>query len=193
MVPCRFRLPLTLVPTFDFDFNLVSSATFANMEPLTALGVAANVAQFLGYGINLIATTKEIYMSSSGSTNEVETMETIYGRLGQLGSYLQLPSQLPPSTDKYDAVIEQAIRDIARDCQNDCDRLLEVTNQLKRGNGHRSCHRSFRAALKSTWKSSEIDVLEKRLQRAQQTLTLHVCSLTWWVYSFLYTVLSLRC
>ncbi|KAK8121665.1 hypothetical protein PG984_010335 [Apiospora sp. TS-2023a] len=104
-------------------------------------------------------------------------MDTIYGRLGHLSSHLMLPSQSPRSTDEEVVAIEQAIRDIARHCQKDCDSLLKVIKQMKRGKGHRSYYRSFKTALKTVWKSNEIGELEKRLGTAQQTLALHVCSL----------------
>ncbi|KAK8015165.1 hypothetical protein PG990_008461 [Apiospora arundinis] len=148
------------------------------MEPLTALGLAANVAQFLGYGIKLIATAKEVHNSSEGVTQQISTLDTVYGKLGTLSSVLRLPSQ-PPGKMGWDAITyETAIQDISRVCQDDCDKLLELTKQLKRGDGHSSRFSSFKTALKTMRKSDQINELEQRLHRTQQTLTLHICSLT---------------
>ncbi|KAK8064359.1 hypothetical protein PG994_006997 [Apiospora phragmitis] len=148
------------------------------MEGLAVLGVAANIAQFLGYGIKLIATTKEICNSAQGATKEVETVEAIYGKLRHLSSKLRLPSQPPDMTGGRTAAYEQAIQDIAQVCQDDCDRLLEVTKQLKRGHGRPRRYRSFKKALKSMWEGDQVRELEQRLQHTQQTLTLHICSIT---------------
>ncbi|KAK6850630.1 hypothetical protein PG987_000264 [Apiospora arundinis] len=148
------------------------------MEPLTALGLAANVAQFLGYGIKLIATAKEVHNSSEGVTQQISILDTVYGKLGTLSSVLRLPSQ-PPGKMGWDAVTyETAIQDIARVCQDDCDKLLELTKQLKRSGRHSSRFSSLKIALKTMRKSNQINELEQRLHRTQQTLTLQICSLT---------------
>ncbi|KAK7976616.1 hypothetical protein PG989_015079 [Apiospora arundinis] len=148
------------------------------MEPLTALGLAANVAQFLGYGTKLIATAKEVHSSSEGVTQQISTLDTLYGKLGTLSSVLRLPSQ-PPGKMGWDAVTyETAIQDIARVCQDDCNKLLELTKQLKRGDGHSTRFSSLKIALKTMRKSNQINELEQRLHRTQQTLTLQICSLT---------------
>lgn len=151
------------------------------MEPLTALGLAANVAQFLGYGIKLIATAKEVHNSSEGVTQQISTLDTVYGKLGTLSSVLRLPSQSPGKMGWDVVTYETAIQDIARVCQDDCDKLLELTKQLKRGDGHSSRFSSLKIALKTMRKSNQINELEQRLHRTQQTLTLQICSLTSYV------------
>lgn len=148
------------------------------MDALSALGVAANIAQFLGYGMKLLTITNEIYESAQGFTHKVETVEAIYGKLKHLSSKLKLSSQPPDTTNENIAAYEQAIQDIGRVCQDDCGKLLELTEQLKRGNGRSKRYRSFKKALKLMWKGDEIRELEQRLQHIQQTLILHVCSIT---------------
>ncbi|KAK8123134.1 hypothetical protein PG984_011804 [Apiospora sp. TS-2023a] len=102
------------------------------MEPLTALGIAANIAQFLGYGTKLIATAREVHRSTEGLTQQIATLETVYGELSTVSSTFKLSSQ-PPGKLGWDAVAyEKSIQDIARVCQDDCDTLLELTKQLKR-------------------------------------------------------------
>jgi hypothetical protein len=156
------------------------------MDPLTALGLSANVAQFVSFASELISKSKEIYSSAKGCTRKVLTLETVYSQLRDLSSSLELSSRKDPKlaavegTSKFVKHVF-AINNLSQLCKNDCDRLMEALRKLQGGEGSRNKWQSFTLALKTVWKSSEIADLEQRLHHVQATLTLQICALTKYV------------
>ncbi|KAL9116472.1 MAG: hypothetical protein Q9187_007003 [Circinaria calcarea] len=153
------------------------------MDPLTALGLSANVAQFVSFVSELLSKSKEIYTSTKGCTNKVLSLETVYAQLRDLSSSLELSSQKDP---KLEAVKEKSnfvehvfsVNGLSQSCKMDCDRLLDVLRELRVGDGSKKRWQSFTIALKTVWKRNEIADLEQRLHYVQATLTLHICTLT---------------
>lgn len=153
------------------------------MDPLTAFGLSASVAQFVSFASELISKSKEIYASAKGCTGKVLTLEKVYTRLRDLSSSLESSSQRDLRLEAAEGMSEFkrhvfAINDLSGSCKKDCDRLLEVFRRLQCGDGSRSRWQSFALALKTVWKANEIADLEQRLHHAQATLTLHICALT---------------
>lgn len=158
------------------------------MDPLTALGLAAGVVQFVSFASHLITKTKEIHVSASGQTDEVATLETTYTRLHELSQCLETCSRRDPNLEivgghtEYYMKIVLAIRDLSRSCEGDCQKLLKIVEKLKTsGDSHRRWQ-TFRLALRTVWKGNEIAELEHRLHHTQMTLTMLVCSQTRYVY-----------
>ncbi|KAH7155899.1 hypothetical protein EDB81DRAFT_880231 [Dactylonectria macrodidyma] len=160
------------------------------MDPLTALGLAAAVVQFVGFASHLVSKTKDIQESATGQSKQAATLETVYSQLQHLSSRLELSSRRDPrleivegSTDLVKHVF--AINDLSRICEGDCQRLLDIVRKLKVVDESSRRWQSFRVALKTIWKGNEISDLEQRLHNTQTTLTLHVCSLTsYWHQNF---------
>jgi hypothetical protein len=153
------------------------------MDPLTALGLSASVAQFVSFASELISKSKEIYTSARGCTEKMLTLETIYTRLRDLSTSLESSSQKDPRLKAVEGTSEFvnhifAINDLSGSCKMDCDRLLEVIRKLQGRDGVKNRWQSFTLALKTVWKGSEIEELEQKLHHAQTTLTLHICALT---------------
>jgi hypothetical protein len=68
------------------------------MDPLTALGLAGNVVQFVQFASSLIQTVVEIRQSSAGCTADVLTLDMVYGQLGDLSN--QYPPKSSPISSK---------------------------------------------------------------------------------------------
>ncbi len=159
------------------------------MDPVSAFGLAAGVAQFIGFAASLISSSVEIHTSVSGATSEILNIEMVYQQLAELSTLLAgdiVPhpgSQLPSPLTKHVGLLI----DIAKTCKGDCDKLLAIVRTLKTGSGSkgRNKWRSFRTALKTVWKANEIDSLEHNLRRGQQTLQLAVTSISTYVYSLI--------
>jgi len=154
------------------------------MDPITALGAAAAIAQFVGFAVNLVSASKETFDSAKGSVSHIQTIEDVYGRLRDFSTLLRKPSKMEPGLgllveDKslLDAQTS-AINDLSQVCRNECNKLLEVVPKLKCEPDSRTRWQSFRIALMTVWKEKEIASREKRLQGVQVALTLQVCSLT---------------
>lgn len=150
------------------------------MDPVTAIGIAGAVVQFVSFAHKLVSETREIHASAQSRSGHVATIDEIYTSLLRLNSQLQVSSTLNPNELESDGIIKHvlAIRGLSQSCERDCAKLLEIAQKL-RGKGETGGKlQSFRVALKTLWKSSEIEELEERLQRTQTTLTLHICALT---------------
>jgi hypothetical protein len=153
------------------------------MDPLTALGLSASVAQFVSFASELISKSNEIYNSTKGCTGKVLTLETVYAQLRDLSSSLESSSQKDARLEAVEGTSDFvkhvfAINDLSWSCKKDCDRLLEVLRKLQVGDGSKNRWQSFTLALKTVWKRNEIADLEQRLHHVQATLTLHLCALT---------------
>jgi hypothetical protein len=153
------------------------------MDPLTALGLSASIAQFVSLASELISASKEIYSSAKGSTRKVLTLQTVYAQPGELSSSLEVSSRKDPELMAVEGTSEElkhafAINELSCTCKIECDRLLEVVHKLQDGSGAKNSFKSFALALKTAWKSSEIADLEQRLHHIQLTLTLHICAST---------------
>ncbi|XTI85064.1 hypothetical protein V2W45_1340058 [Cenococcum geophilum] len=154
------------------------------MDPITALGAAAAIAQFVGFAVNLVSASKETFDSAKGSVGHIQTIEDVYGRLRDLSTLLRKPSKMEPGLEllvEDKSLLDaqtSAINDLSQVCINECNKLLEVAPKLKCEPDSRTRWQSFRIALMTVWKEREIASLEKRLQGVQVALTLQVCSLT---------------
>ncbi|KAI0543738.1 hypothetical protein F4679DRAFT_567594 [Xylaria curta] len=167
------------------------AASAAVMDPLTAVGLAAGVVQFVSFASHLISRTKEIHESASGQAKETLTIEKTYTTLQDFCWRLEASSQRHPQLEMLEGRTDFvkhifAINDLSRTCESDCRKLLEIISKLKAigGESHRRWQ-TFKVALKTVWKGNEIVELENRLQHTQMTLTLHVCFLAnFWYESF---------
>lgn len=156
------------------------------MDPLTSLGLAAGVVQFVSFASHLIIKTKEVYDSSTGQIDEVLTLETTYTRLHELSQSLEACSRRDPTLQNVEGNTDYvknflAIKDLSRNCECDCQKLLKIVDKLKTSGDSRHRWQTFRVALRTVWKGNEIAELEQRLHHTQMTLTLLVCSQTRYV------------
>lgn len=159
------------------------------MDPLTAFGLAANILSFLQFASQIIHSTQEIHNSENGCSDEVTSLDTLYGHLQRLSD------GLTPCTDQRGAVLDfevtgsrdtdnslSSLKHLAEPCEADCDSLLNVTTTLKTGSRTTSKWSSFTTALRKVWKQKQIDELEKRLEKHQITMNLHVSTVVAYVF-----------
>ena len=152
------------------------------MDPVSAFGLAASVAQFISFAASLVSSSVEIHTSVAGATSKIQSIEMVYQQLAELSTLLannsiQRPgSHLPLPLATHVSLLT----DIAKTCKSDCDKLLTMVRTLKTGSSSqgRNKWRSFRTALKTVWKANEIESLEHNLRRGQQMLQLTVTSIS---------------
>ncbi|KAJ5724852.1 hypothetical protein N7493_006580 [Penicillium malachiteum] len=105
------------------------------MDPLTALGLASNIVQFVRFASDLIKTAVELRRSSSEYTDNFLELDTLYGQLNDFNAelisgqenarrYLDGPGS---KSDKK----HSSLRTLSRLCQSDCEKLLNVMRKLK--------------------------------------------------------------
>lgn len=143
------------------------------MDGLSALSVAASVAQFIEFGSSLVSKSKEIYQSANGLQIQHAEAATAARRVTELGERIKLARQVerPGMTDAD----EQALEVICEGCISVSKELLSKLEKLKVGGG--SKHRmfkSFRQALKSVWSKEAVDEIARRLEAFQRELDAHL-------------------
>jgi hypothetical protein len=162
-----------------------------DMEPITALGVAASIVQFVSFACKLVSGSNEIFDSARGSAGHIQNIDEVYRQLQDLSKLLQKPTQMEPGlellVDDKSILAAQttAINDLSQLCSDECNKLLTTLPKMKGDPGSKTRWQSFRVALKTVWKEKEIASLEQRLKSIQDTLTLEVCSLTRYKYQIL--------
>lgn len=153
------------------------------MDPVSALGIAAAVVQFVEFAYGLVSSSNEIFHSTKGARLENLELEEVYGTLHRLGAELEirfrpegitstLPSALPSSKQVSD------LRQLSEACKSDCDELLGILRNLKVEEGtHRLC-RSVKAALQNATSRRKIAEIEARLERTQRAMSLLIATIT---------------
>lgn len=136
------------------------------MDPLSALGLASNIVQFVDYISKLISTTHKLRISPSGTKIEYLELENIALNIQHL-SHLASQEESPRSSilSKND----KTLRDLSSQCHEVSNELLSVLKSLEvKGKGER--WESFYQALRSEWKKERIQELQLRLDRISSQL-----------------------
>ncbi|PMD63535.1 uncharacterized protein K444DRAFT_626616 [Hyaloscypha bicolor E] len=125
-------------------------------EPFTVLSIAANIAQFLGYGLQLLSDGKEMYNSLHGALDEYHELEAIIEDIRNISNETKHLSG--------HSIGENTIRKLAAECMPLAEKLLGILNDLKvpndaRFRGLKTLHQTFRSA----GKKKEIQILKHRL------------------------------
>ncbi|KAI0549228.1 hypothetical protein F4679DRAFT_584803 [Xylaria curta] len=151
------------------------------MDPLTAVGLASNVVQFVEFTSDLIQTAVEIHKSSTGCSADVLTLDSLYRQLSNFNDGLSSSSKNAHGylngRGNESSKDVPSLHTLSLLCKSDCEKLLSVVDTLKKQNGTTKRWLSFRIALKMMWGRDKIESLEKRLNRTQMTMTLYICTI----------------
>ncbi|KAF2183956.1 hypothetical protein K469DRAFT_634657 [Zopfia rhizophila CBS 207.26] len=152
------------------------------MELLTAIGLAANIVQFVEFGARLLSEANEVYHSTTGLTNEHVELQDIAENLKQMVNRLNTPYHdlsRKSLSSFHPAGVE--INGIASSAKTVADDLIAVIQKLKVNDASKRGWRSFRQALSTLWNKDKIENLQKRLDALRNQLSAHtiiyICSL----------------
>jgi hypothetical protein len=145
------------------------------MDPITAIGFAANILSFIDYSAKVISTTIEIYESASGNTQDGQNSETIATEMRAFVAKLQPPdkSQLPGE--------EKALCNLGAECEGLAKRILDLVDKFKpknRKSKGSSLVASLVAGLKTKFCEGERRQLEEQLSHCRAQLDLQLGFLT---------------
>jgi len=166
------------------------------MDPLTALGLASNIVQFVDFASKLISQSHEIYRSADGALEDNVVLEYVAKNLSRLGDELKSKQadiktgrealarerdwakkdgRVIPEPEKVTAAGKQ-LQQLSKECSAVSNELLQELEKLKIKEPHKRWE-SFRQALNSVWSQEKIRALETRLEgiRKQLDTTLLVC------------------
>ena len=128
------------------------------LESLAALGLAANIIQFVEFGCKLFSESRALYKASDELVEESLELEIISKALKRMSNNLiAMPSSTMPQSQD-----EASLIPLAKRCQAISDKLLAAVNKLQ-ANGGKGKWQCFRSALRRIWKSHEIDDMARKL------------------------------
>ena len=147
------------------------------MDPLSAISLAANIAQFLDYATKLVSKGHALYKSSEGALAENLDLEAIANSLTDVNSrvvqsYCRIPGTAS-STATTSVLDQQSLKSIAESCDKVAKQLLDILQRLKVQGSHRKW-KSVRQAFKSVWNKAHIDDLRKRMEGYREQMIFHL-------------------
>ncbi|KAI0403772.1 hypothetical protein F4802DRAFT_607882 [Xylaria palmicola] len=137
------------------------------MEALAAVGLAANVLQFVDFTQSLITGTIELHSSLKSARAEHLVLEDITQQLKQFAQRLLVPEAYEEENLSED---DLALKNLATQCIKISNELLSALHGLKVKSGSNILE-SFYRSLKGEWKKDEIKYLQLKLDRINQHIT----------------------
>jgi hypothetical protein len=141
------------------------------MDPLTAIGLSSAIVQFVDFGTKLICGAREIYYSTTGTTEENATLELVVAEMRTWS--LKLRRSGPSSAQSEE---EKAICSLAEECQILSGKILDLIEKTKPKN-QKSRIEVFWAAIRDKRHENDRLQLEKRLGTCRSQLILQFTAL----------------
>ena len=135
------------------------------LDPITALGVAGNLVQFIDFGLKATSKEREIHKSAAGTLQENIDIEAIAEDLAAVTKELELSSVTPTSNSNLD--------DVCVRCKKTEADLLSALKALK-VEGERSKVKSVRQALKAILGKKGVEEMKTRLEGFRDEMQFHV-------------------
>lgn len=142
------------------------------MDPFSALGLAANIIQFIDFTASLVSSAHDIYSSATGNSSDNENLEFVSREMKSLCS--QLEASQPTFLMSPD---EKSLRELASQCHSLAEDILDLMLELRSSNP-KSKRDSFRTAWRNVRKKKEKKELEDRLDRCRQQLDIQLAKMT---------------
>jgi hypothetical protein len=151
------------------------------IDPLTALGIAGNVIQFVDFASKLVSKGGQYYRSADGALlqhTELSAAAENLQRLSHgLGTSLRIEQSIP-STKPYEPLREYNLAELGlwhanSECYKLAKELSKALEDLKVSGKHRRWE-SFRQAFRTLWSEEKIETLSKRLDSARAQLVIHL-------------------
>lgn len=144
------------------------------MDPATAFGVAAAAIQFIDFSTKLLSKSYEIWTSSTGELLEESHGRTIATKTLQLNGDIR-KSYDTKSGGQCASQTDEDIFELCDGCDEIAQQLIVALNKLKYCGGDNSSKRKvFRHALGSIWSKSDIERLDRLLEKCRQQLAMHI-------------------
>lgn len=163
--------------TTDVRTSHISSvlARQVSMDPVSAIGVAAAVVQFVDYGMRILSRARQIYRSIPGGLDTELERE----QLEDLRDLRRVAVQAEDSSGVYDAALRENIKSAARDF----DVVLASMKAKRRdvGDGHylkRAWHSTNNAVL-SLRDESAVKEMDEKLKKIHTLVVRSTLSALW--------------
>ncbi|KUJ15866.1 uncharacterized protein LY89DRAFT_97538 [Mollisia scopiformis] len=140
------------------------------LDPMTALGIAGNIVQFVDFSIKLLGDAHELHKSAEGSLQESLDVEKVAGTIRILQMKLRIQDDHHVSGDDK---AENLLEELCTSCDETAKELFEVLGSLK-VQGKKSPWKSMRQAIKSIKGKATIAKICDRLNGFRETLELTI-------------------
>jgi hypothetical protein len=135
------------------------------LDPITALGVAGNIVQFIDFGLKATSKAREIYRSADGAIQENADLGVVTEDLAAVAKKLETPDKAGMGNDGLDSLCKL--------CAKAAIELLTALQSLKMS-GHKGKVKSARKALKTMWGKKRVEEMKTRLEGYRNELQFHV-------------------
>jgi len=132
------------------------------MDPLTSIGLASSLVQFVDFSCKLFQGTKSIYKSATGLSEENACLHLIVADVRRLINGIE-PSENHP----------EDLRPLATEIKRLSEELLGALEAL-RIKEKKTKWKSFLLAMKEVWNKEKIAGMSERLSRLQVQLNTHI-------------------
>jgi hypothetical protein len=143
------------------------------MDPLSALGCASAIVQFVDFGTKLLGTTYEVFQSVDGATNAHLHLSGLCRQLQYLGEKIQ--SRGSRARRKGYTEDQAHLLELAAKCRLLAKEILDTHNglQVDKSKRFQSWH-ALRAAIASALNAKRLAELQARLDDLRNQLCLHI-------------------
>jgi predicted nuclease with TOPRIM domain len=136
------------------------------LEPLTAIGLAGTLIQFVDFSSKIVSKASAIYASADGALPENQDAETVAQSLQVLDAKIRAGLATSSGTKS-----EEALKELCGECDSVAQELLKALEKLKIYD-RKTKWKSMRQALKSVSSKGKIDDISKRLENLRDQLSL---------------------
>jgi hypothetical protein len=140
------------------------------LDPVTATGLAGNIAQFVQVAGDIISTFHDIYTSAAGAARKITDLEIL--AKNDIALQLRIPLR-PPGILSALTEEEQLLEGIRVECMEIATELREELDKLKI-KGTSGKWKSLRKAIKTVWEEKKLEAMGERLANFNNILTRHV-------------------
>ncbi|KIW12619.1 hypothetical protein PV08_09897 [Exophiala spinifera] len=142
------------------------------LDPVSALGAAAAIIQFLDFGCKLLSKQRDLAESSQGTLIEHEELLAVTRRVAELNGQIQ-NCDISRDNTKKPTQAESALREVSEECRKIAAEFQHVLEGIS-GRPGQSSFKSFRQAFKIVWHKEGIETMQRRLDQQRSQLILHL-------------------
>ncbi|KAF2730145.1 hypothetical protein EJ04DRAFT_586887, partial [Polyplosphaeria fusca] len=140
------------------------------MDPLSALGLAANIVQFVEFGATVFRETKEI--AEHGSTVSSKDLASLAADFSNIAGNIKRNKDDRVAVNL--SVEEKALCDLAQNCIDLASEIAEALEGVSASSSNRSTWENVVKALRNRWSRRRTDELARRLGDYRSQLTLRL-------------------
>ena len=148
-------------------------AQYECMDPLSALGLAGTVLQFIDFAYKLVSGSVEIYKSTGGLTAENEFLEVIAEDVRQRSD------DIPDSSAFGSSNAGRRLQMLATKSKNIAQQILGIIEYLKRETGKPNKWHSFVDLVRSMRRGPELRMLIDRINKLQVQINSDLTYIIW--------------